>query len=771
MIIVNFLQGAATGMLLSSSVILMAQASGAFAQDPPSNASETRAPAGNAFLFQGRMEEGGVPSSGSFDFEFQLFDAASGIVNPSATATIPDLQVTNGLFSVPLDFGTNAFQGQQRFIEVRVRPGASSGAYTTLPARQELTPAPYALFAANTWSLPGNAGTTPGTNFIGTVDNTALEFRVNDFVAGRLYPSLSGANVIMGHSANEILGGASYATIAGGGPNNEDFFSDVNRVSDNWGTVGGGTDNYSGNGGSDPNDAAFATIAGGESNFAKALRATIGGGASNRVEGESGTVAGGHFNNVYDHFSFIGGGDSNSAGTNNANPLDGNFAVVVGGELNQALDEYTFVGGGELNEARQYFSVIVGGTRNIADRDYIFIGGGDDNVGTGEHAVIGGGSDNTAHSYSTIGGGRNNSITASNGFIGGGINHAITASNSVIGGGGRAVPDDLFGNRVTDQFGTVGGGGGNMAGDNNADTASAMFGTVAGGRYNITNGFAATVPGGESNIAQGDYSLAAGRKAWTTSTADGSFAWADSQNAEFMAADANTFAVRASGGWVSTLASPSAELDVNGELTIRGTNHGPANEPRERTTSSLDFIRNDNGPSLLRLLLMVSNRRRTDSFGELVFSTRPSGGRLRSTLRLNDDGAVTPGFNSTSGATGQTLGLALLKWREVHAFNGVIQTSDARLKKNIENLGAGLDEVMRLRPVSFDWLDEGSGEPRMGLIAQEVQEVLPGISWTSRKKTAPTLEWITRSCSRWSFTPSRSSRRRFTSCAEGRCRR
>ncbi len=42
--------------------------------------------------------------------------------------------------------------------------------------------------ASNDWSTKGNAGTNINTNFIGTTDNTALYFRVNNLTAGSIDP-------------------------------------------------------------------------------------------------------------------------------------------------------------------------------------------------------------------------------------------------------------------------------------------------------------------------------------------------------------------------------------------------------------------------------------------------------------------------------------------------------------------------------------------------------------------------------------------------------
>lgn len=61
----------------------------------------------------------------------------------------------------------------------------------------------------------------------------------------------------------------------------------------------------------------------------------------------------------------------------------------------------------------------------------------------------------------------------------------------------------------------------------------------------------------------------------------------------------------------------------------------------------------------------------------------------------------------------------------------VTQGSDARLKQDISKLGYGLSEVLRLRPVSWRWKENPETGQQLGLVAQEVEQVLPELVSTS----------------------------------------
>ena len=197
------------------------------------------------------------------------------------------------------------------------------------------------------WSLTGNSGTTPGTNFVGTTDDQALELHVNGARALRLEPDAISPGVIGGYSGNSVTGGAYGATIGGGG--SSQF---PNIATDRWTTVGGGAHNQAGNNAGDLLDAGSATVSGGGDNIASGQGATVGGGFGNTASGERATVSGGY--------------DGTASG------LD---ATVSGGHMCTASGMEATVGGGESNTASGHFATVPGGGWNTAAGDYSLAAG------------------------------------------------------------------------------------------------------------------------------------------------------------------------------------------------------------------------------------------------------------------------------------------------------------------------------------------------------------------------------------------------------------
>jgi len=135
----------------------------------------------------------------------------------------------------------------------------------------------------------------------------------------------------------------------------------------------------------------------------------------------------------------------------------------------------------------------------------------------------------------------------------------------------------------------------------------------------------------------------------------------------------------------------------------------------------------------------------------LVFNTKNSGTGPGSSptarMRINADGRVNIFASSTVGqivatsrAAGSTEYIFLGRYAATAIETGVScyaiytngtfqQLSDANLKKNIQTTRNGyLDDLNRLRVVKYNWISQNDSEPKeLGLIAQEVEQIFPGL--------------------------------------------
>src|SRR3954468_18540432 len=115
-----------------------------------------------AFTYQGRLGDNSQPANGSYDLQFTVYDSTNlpgtGVAGPLTNSTTT---VSNGLFTVALDFGAGVFTGADRWLEIAVRTNGAAGPYATLNPRQALTAAPYALYAPNSGLAATAAGVGP----------------------------------------------------------------------------------------------------------------------------------------------------------------------------------------------------------------------------------------------------------------------------------------------------------------------------------------------------------------------------------------------------------------------------------------------------------------------------------------------------------------------------------------------------------------------------------------------------------------------------------
>ena len=129
-------------------------------------------PAPSAISYQGRLSASGFPANGVYDLSFTLFDAPINGQQIGPSVTNSSLLVSNGLFIASLDFGTDSFNGDARWIEIAVRTGTND--FALLSPRQPLTAAPYALATLN------QAPLTAATNDLNLALSTRISAASND---------------------------------------------------------------------------------------------------------------------------------------------------------------------------------------------------------------------------------------------------------------------------------------------------------------------------------------------------------------------------------------------------------------------------------------------------------------------------------------------------------------------------------------------------------------------------------------------------------------
>ena len=543
-------------------------------------AARAQTPTGTVFTYQGQLTDAGVPLNDTADFEFTLWDAGAG-GNPIGTlVSVSNVNVVDGLFTVPLDFGAAAFAGDARWLEVAVRSPSGIGGFATLSPRQPITATPYALYAL---SVPGGGGSTPwqlsgsdiyynaGNVGIGTgAPEQLLHLKGLDagvapnanapLVVERdrstyiniLAPDSVESGVLFGNPTNgSAAGGVVYNSIAT--PDGMQF-----RVAGNNTKMVIQSDGNVGIGETDPT----AKLHIGGTPGVDGLRfpdgtlqttaATGGAGNSWSLTGNVGTTAGVNFVGTSDNQPLelhVNGVralriEPNAFGPNLVGGFPGNLvdasvaaATISGGGLagltNRVSDHGGAIGGGVSNQAGD-------GAGTNDDAAYATVAGGSGNVASGLRSNIAGGRNNTASGVnSAVGGGFNNTASNSNSTIGGGANNDASGSQSTIAGG-------------------------------SANTASGDKSTVGGGASN-TAGFLATVPGGTLNEASGAYSFAAGQRAQAADT--GTFVWSDSTTSDpdfFRSTGPNQFLINAAGGVGINTNAPGAVLHIGGTPGVDG---------------------------------------------------------------------------------------------------------------------------------------------------------------------------------------------------------
>ena len=191
------------------------------------------------------------------------------------------------------------------------------------------------------WSLGGNTQT--GTRFLGSTDDSPVNFRVGNSTVLRLVHHFATgvdndfnaetANIVGGRNDNTLGGQNIGVVIAGGGGKQAPQY--VSQGVD-YAAISGGADNWIYRD-SQPTNPNYAVIAGGSGNRITGAHGVVSGGLSNLVQGTFSGVGGGQGNDVRGMYSFIAGGQRNNA--------RGAYSFIAGGRDNFAEADHTFAAG------------------------------------------------------------------------------------------------------------------------------------------------------------------------------------------------------------------------------------------------------------------------------------------------------------------------------------------------------------------------------------------------------------------------------------------
>ena len=141
----------------------------------------------NLLTYQGRLISSSQPANGNYDFRFLLTDASTNGNSVGLSFTVSPVPVSNGLFTTTVSFGSGAFDGSPRWLEIAVRTNGGTGPYTTLTPRQPITFAPYAAFATSAANLA--AGATLSGNGAALTNLTGSSIQPGTITSAQLSPA------------------------------------------------------------------------------------------------------------------------------------------------------------------------------------------------------------------------------------------------------------------------------------------------------------------------------------------------------------------------------------------------------------------------------------------------------------------------------------------------------------------------------------------------------------------------------------------------------
>ena len=485
------------------------------------------------FKYQGHLQNSSVPANGSFDFEFALFDAATGGAQIGTTLTRSSVAVANGIFAVSLDFG-NGFPGANRFLEIRVRQSGGGG-FTQLLPRQSVTSSPYAVrsITADSATVALNA-TTANNATTAVTANTANNALQLGGVAANQYvlttdPRLSDPRTPAAGSGNYVqnqnagVQASSNFNISGTGSAN--VLNAITQFNLNGARILSfpGLNNLfvgasAGNGNTTGNNNSFAGSLAGFANTTGNRNSFFGSeagflpanGSDNSFFGyQAGRVSSGSSNSFFGSQSgavnALGSSNSffgRSAGAANSSGSSNSFFGAGAGDVNNFASDNSFFGkdAGGANtsgEGNSFFGSSSGFSNTIGGSNSFFgFRSGDSNTDGGGNSFFGAssGRENTSGNFNSFfggGSGLQNSTGSNNSFYGSGTGdqNSTGNENSFFGAnaGGTnttASSNSFFGYSAGVATTTTGNSnsffGANAGGGNTVGTNNSYFGRNAG---------------------------------------------------------------------------------------------------------------------------------------------------------------------------------------------------------------------------------------------------------------------------------------------------
>ncbi len=355
------------------------------------------------FTYQGRLTDGGTAANGNYDFQFALWDSLSGGTQVGSTQTVNTVAVSNGVFTVSLDFGANSFPGANRFLEIAARP--TGGSFTPLTPRQQITSTPYAVRSLNAASadsvpasgVPAGSGNyiqnssspQPVSNFNISGNGTAAGTLNGNVVNATTQYNLNGSRILSNPGTNNLFAGTGAGSTNTTGTSNAFFGSNAGTANTTGGfnaffggaageaNTTGGTNSFFGQSAGRKNIDGFANAFFG----LEAGRDNTNGNSNSFFGYRAGSSNTTGFNN-----SFFGrsAGGSNTSGTQNTFVGDATGQTNTTGEDNTLIGIAANVGSGNLTNATAIGAFAQVTASNSLVLGGISVAGGiDTNVGIG----------------------------------------------------------------------------------------------------------------------------------------------------------------------------------------------------------------------------------------------------------------------------------------------------------------------------------------------------------------------------------------------------